>query len=91
MLDRVVVERRDDQLLVAIDLAAGQGDAVLGLVNQELGEWVGVGENFSRVSRKNSDIWNVVVPPLMMTTSPSTHISTALRAIARLASMLIGG
>ena len=29
------------------------------------------------------------MPPLMMTTSPSEHMSTALRAIARLAAMLI--
>ena len=45
VLDRVVVERRDDQLLGAIDFAAGQRDAVLGLVDQEFGERIGVGEN----------------------------------------------
>ena len=45
MLDRVVVEGRDDQLLVPIDLAAGQRNAVLGLVDQEFRERIGVGEN----------------------------------------------
>ena len=45
VLDRVVVERRDDQLLVSIDFAAGQRNAVLGLVDQELRQRIGVGEN----------------------------------------------
>jgi len=43
----------------------------------------------SLVWRRKSDIWKVVVPPLTMITSPSVHIPTARRAIARFASMLI--
>ena len=56
MLDRVVVERRDDQLLVAIDFAAGQRDPVLGLVDQELRERIGIGQDLEPVWRRKSDI-----------------------------------
>ena len=66
VLDRVVIERRDNDFLVAIDLAARQSDAVLRFPDEKLGERVGVGQDLEPGWRKNSAIWNVVVPPLMM-------------------------
>ena len=51
VLDRVVVERRDDQLLGAVDLPAGQRDAVLRLVNEEFRQRIGVGRGPSAFGR----------------------------------------
>jgi hypothetical protein len=45
VLDGVVVEGRQDDALLAIDLAAGQGDAVLAPMDQRLGDREGIGQD----------------------------------------------
>ncbi len=45
MLRRVVLERRNDQLFLAIDFAAGQRDAALAFADQNFCEGIGVGEH----------------------------------------------
>jgi len=45
MLDRVLLERRHDQLLLAIDLATRQCDATVRMMDQRLGQGIGIGEN----------------------------------------------
>ena len=45
VLDRVVIEWRDNDFLLAVDLAAGQDDAVLRFPDKKLGERVGVGQD----------------------------------------------
>ena len=45
VLDRVVIEGRDNDFLLAVDLPARQDDAVLRFPDKKLGERIGVGQD----------------------------------------------